>query len=1078
MNHEVPFNAYQYQNLMNSKEEMFMNHTTLINNHIQEEIIMKSSKKRYGITVLRADVNAMVWDAELNGYVSTLNYADPRVLVDEDPRSGYQRQNQSALTDALLHKVVEVNGVRVLPVLCYVNLNLKNMEPESEAMREHVVHNGFFIKGGNRVHKAEYFMASPSQDRTLQGVFLVDLSVPKVFEAIGMDFRAFAKKKDGKWVLDITKGMKRFGLASTNTIPSRAITFGTEIVEHANGEYSIVGGKFTMRVARQAHAIVKTGKFKAFNMETKQFEVFDAAKFPQKFAVGDGLVFCNARVWKTLCKEFDVRSSAFQIRITPFTKGLMVYVPGLEKYFEEDIVAMEGAVKGDYRNIDLMKHTITLRIALFNKQARNCKKFTLLPYQFMHIMSMGAETAKKIVTRHLDRLVDMLHDPELISEYVGLPSQEEILSLEDEEAEEVLNKTLVSTFTHFLFAAPFTLKDLQMKKYARDILMNIADMWTKGMIPVEGHYRWMVQDPYAILEAHRLCPEGEVIVPEHIGLRPNTVFMVSDDSRSIETREVALMRNPAIAKGEAALVKCVAPQNYVRAAAKGGFENLCVMSVHDFATVQQGGADNDGDTTLATTQAEIVEVLKKKSYPAILDKSFRRLEDGNYEWVEGCPWAMDWGEAQAIAFDDVEQDGWTLKFEDTLYGHELIQAIHDMSKAWVVRKLVPNKIGQLTNYATRLADAVRRLGYMVAMGVGNKEDLLAEIERYERWIELLRLCQGWEIDRPKHGGAYEEHLKDELSFIGNPPEFVSVWNEKLGRRVWFNPDWMAARRGREGRFTGSVLSQVRKHVQDYLEANILDVVESMNKEDMSCNILGELSSCIVMDPARFEALKKHIAPIKREYGYAISQAFEYSEKQLENLLAAVDGDDKSPLYVTGKNRIEEERKNKIGAIVEKAQRAIAALEAGFAPEEIGYVAYHMTYAESKSEAHAFPWVAAKRQLLAACMVVSGTKTPNTIEAVAPSHFNVSMSVLRGISGEKVEAALKNGGIIGIRYEEEKLTGNLVAFVYFNGLKVGRLYASAYPFFSGHKAFVADVEEAEFNGKHTVKFAIVGFCVYE
>src|SRR5690606_28089749 len=88
--------------------------------------------------------------------------------------------------------------------------------------------------------------------------------------------------------------------------------------------------------------------------------------------------------------------------------------------------------------------------------------------------------------------------------------------------------------------------------------------------------------------------------------------------------------------GETALATTIITEEYAKAHEKFpmAFTNLAVASVHDFNTFKQGGADNDGDTTFATTEPAIVEAVIKNNdkFPALLDLS---LVDG--EVVEGCP---------------------------------------------------------------------------------------------------------------------------------------------------------------------------------------------------------------------------------------------------------------------------------------------------------------------------------------------------------------------------------------------------------------------------------------------------------
>lgn len=1022
--------------------------------------------KRSQILVSVANINRMTHDR-----VSQLNYSDPG-RTDSD--SGYSLQSQSALSDALAGEVIHVDfksavnpdktiyrrEVKDMTHIFYVDLNIESDEPTNEqiALQEAIVRDGFyyFDKGGVK-RKAVFLMQTPSQARQLQAIFVAEHVIKPIeaLEKLGHNFLAYAKEKDGRMVIDVSKAATRFGLSGTSSIPSRLLKFGKEIIEHKNGDISIVGGPFSIRVVEDPYVVIKEGQYMAFDKINKEFRTFDASEHPITLTAGDGNLYYNERVYNALSEEFGVKVGACQVRITPFSKGLAVYIPNLEKYFDEDIVILKSSCKGNYKYI-IEDHDVVFRIVLFNKPGYLKKKYVNLPYQFVHIMKLSTEDMIKLVEPHLKRVADMLEDPALIGEYLGLESLNNINDLSESDQEDLLNKTLVSTLAQFVYYAPFTYKDAHMKRLVLKTLKDLVKEWSYGSIPVEGNYRFMVHDPYPILEAlasrgtknEKRDSEGRLLVREDRGLKAGTVFMMERDGYHIKRGKVALFRNPAITKGEAALVTCAAPQNYVQATARGAFENVVVMSLHDFNTVRQGGADFDGDTTLPLDNPIIVEAVEKvnKVKPAILDLYFEE-RDGQIVFGEGCPWESNLGMNFDYAFYKEE------------YGDKTKHEIYELMKEFVVRNMKPNKIGFMTNIATKLADAVRAMGYRLKeenLSNSEKKELIMKIKKFESWIDLLRLVQGWEIDRAKHGGAYEDELRMQLDFIENPPAEVSEYSKKTGKRVWFTPDWMAARKGLTGKATGSVLSRIHKYISEWIEENLDKEVERRMADIENNNILAELAAAIHIERPKFELLKDALNEIRKEYASGIMAAI----KRFESSVVQANQMFNNPLdKMEHINKADFQRNMEIHQVIETAQARIAALEASFTPEEIGYVAYWLTYTNSKAR-KGFPWSAAKRQLLLACKKAAGTKGKVTIPKVEPADVKVGFYGANyfGYTTEHVSKVIGKTKVVGFKLEKDPMTGNMAYFVYVAGRKVGLLYNTALAYINGSEQFVANVKD--------------------
>jgi hypothetical protein len=1117
--------------------------------------------KRVSVQVAKASVHNMQWSVDGDDVVSSMNYTDPGST---DANSGYQIIQENQLSELLASAPVEVVFTRTIGeevkestrrlslmrwvhiVDMYVTIPEDEIDAETAELlvkQEKMMRDGYlFANEDGELVRANYLYQSASQSRLLQGVFLSEecpYTPEEVLTMLGHDFRAYAKRVFNEargemvWELDITKMLKRFGLAGTSSIPSRTIDIGQEIVDlsrsvDVNGkakkidEYMIAGGRHTMMVIEDRYAVIKKGQYKVMDPETRQLKLLDAAEINQTMAVGDGLVFCDEEVYAALLAEFGQESDAWQIRITPFTKGLMVFVPDMraivgkdgKPLYDANIVATKSAVKGDYRQI-VKDFKIQLRVALFNKSMAQTKPYTLLPYQMVHGTSITVNDLTGMLAPHLNGLLEDLNDPHRMALRLGLYQVEDLSDdLTAEEVEAAEKKAIFNTHGLFLHHAPFTAHDAMMRRWSIELIGEQLEKWLYGSIPVEGHYRFMVQDPYAILNAGtygKRDSKGRLIVPENVGLRANTIFIKGrgkkDKLTDLTEQHVALGRNPMVGK-EMQLVTVAADKRYEDAVKKGGFRNLLVMSVHDFCTFAMGGADNDGDTGLTITEMALVRSVMKKPGIPVLDLHIEYDANGQISgFGSGCPWSGDTGEVPTLNAPHVAQNDFIIQFTDEQYTDEFKAAVHELSKEFVIKTLEPNKIGYMTNIATKLADAIRKIGYMLMENLdkyGNKISskrsaseiafLKSEIEQYESYIELLRLCQGWEIDRAKHGGAYMEQLAEELRFLKDPnlATFAKWKNQKTGKTKWTNPIWLAELKGKKDGFnTGSVLSRVYDYIKDWKATQLDSKLEEIMKDVDSYNLLADLAQGIAIEPATHKALEDVIRPIKGTYGAAVAAAYDKFKEAKHEIVAMCNGDLSlaEPLI----EEIDVIRAKEVAAAVEAAQASMTALEDGFDIVHIGYVAYYMTYANRRTtkvidettgevverlSGIGFPWTAARRQFVNAANYVQFGRLRNNLIMgdVKAGAFNLGVVVHTEKDAQRLLASMENFGKVIVKYERNLITKNSAYNAYAitgNGSleHCGILYDSALRFLVGSPAYEIQVESATYNGGHSVNMKV-------
>lgn len=1045
-----------------------------------------------------AHCEAVRENGKLVKVVSKFNYDNPASL---DANSGYAVQSQSALADTMSaeglytlqhyveadkHYMVTERTMKLMHNVVYVNLKLEaeegdDLSAEQLEIQAFAMDHGITIMRDGVELTAHFFMQTASQARLVQGIFLITENeaeeIPAAFTNLAHELLIYAKKKTDKeggvfYEIDMSKAPKRPGLAGTSSTPIRTFSVGkaTHVEEHENGEYTVnfEDGK-KIRYIHDRVAYVRQGKFKCFDPATKTLITLDASEYPIQLTVGDGQYYYGPSIYNMITAETNVDVDAVQTRIVPSDKGLGVYIEDLNNYYDADIVVPFSVAKGDHRLMskDALSK-IELRIALFNKKTSNIKTYTKIPYQFLHgIAGMTEQDLYTMVKPHVEKAKSLLSDPEALAEYLGMDG------FDIEEADEAaVDRAMVSTLTQVLAYAPGAIKDMQMQKYIVEHIREMIKDWVHGSIPVRANYKFMVQDPYAILSTQPDA-NGEYVVPENRGIRPGNVVIKDAFDRFVEG-PVGLLRNPMISKREAAY-GIATPNAYYKNSKH--FRNMAIFSCHDFLLFKQGGADCDGDKTLVIFDQIIVSKLAAvKDQPAILDLVVQR-ENGKAGKItgfsSGCPYTL--GKEQ-VEFDAecISVDGYKVRFTLEQYNAPgFVFALHKLSKHYIKKTLKPNQIGALTNYATKLADAVSAMEAMIRDGKGNRVNLEAEIAKYEDMIDLLRLLQGWEIDAAKHGGAFWDVLKDELSFIVNPPARVGKWNKKKERMEWADLDWMRSLKGKEPNWktisSGSMISNFFATMNKWY-AKLEEQVLSLNKDT---NIENELVAAIPMTVERRDEIVAHIKPIYLDYTIAVAKAIQKKNAMDAQASGIYSDEQELAKYM---DRAQRAFNDEIQLITDASAANLHVLEQAYSAEEIGYAAYFLTYNVNKDrKAVSFAWRAAKRQVLAAAAVAFGTRTTRLpkINTEIQGEVKFNFAYTAAFDGNKVALRLNQLKQVDVVFDTDAITGNAMYFVEVAGTRIGHVFAQFTGLFAGTKRATVSLNEIKFNGKGSMLTMVTG-----
>jgi RNA dependent RNA polymerase/Rho termination factor, N-terminal domain len=1050
--------------------------------------------KKTQVVVLKIDSTKAVMK---NGkYYATERFED---ITDYSAGSGYMRTSVSDLIEKAGLETYSVQGLALNVSKRIMIVDLGEYNDETKERIDSIMANGIYIVENGVEKHYVYALRSNSQARQLKAMFILNdgkYTIASFLRKLGHEPVVYAKYKDGVYVLDATKPDKRKGLSGTSTFKLFSFSFGRK-VRYEGNDIIIEGGPFTMRIVEDVHAVIKSGQFKAIDKDNKQIVVLDAAQHPQKVVVGDGQCFVNARVAHIIHQEAGVFGAAFQHRTGAMIKGMFISVPDLDQYYKEDFVVFAGSAKGNIVEYLKAGHNIEVRVARINPAAKTTKKFTMFPYQFTHILNLSAEEMFEIVKPHLDKAKDMLYNPEIMKEYLGMSHMDEVIEdMGEAEAAEYLDAKLTTLLTKALYHSKgVAYADAYIKRSAFKLISLMIRRWITGQIPVQGHYKYLVQDPKAILEAlkaNQRDEDGDIIVPEHVGLRPGQVVAaVWNEELGHEVcyeGKAALLRNPAVTQGEAAAVEAVHDDYYAAALKEGFYSNLAIVSCHDFTLIRQGGADVDGDTSFVVFEPTIVKAVHGMDKPALLDRYFTRDENGEYVFGDGCPWT------------GAEGDEFIVKFTPEEYNDDLIEKIHELEKKWVIRTLQQNKIGYLTNCATILADKKRQLVYAIREGKDlngqpltpqKRDHYLEIIEDYQNKIDWIRYAQGWEIDRAKHGGEYEKHLENELAFVFDKTQLPTlcsyVANKKTGERKWVKPLWFTAFNKCETADEMMMLYQewmsrdnkpavhsvLNKHFITMINwyNNIREEFKAYEKQIDKHNLIGFLAPMNI-DRDTFMAIANELKPIANEYSVTVSNIMNEYRNHLDNLKDLVNRYVILPeQYALEVERLDDARKQMMDQLIAETKHKIAQLEIveQYDPAVVGYVSYIMTYSvvkRSNARTLSFPWVITEEYVMAALRKATEIQQAGVQASheVIEESFVIQAYVPDHLTKEEVAkqiALTKHYGVYAIRRQAP--TGEFKYYLYVVSSQTGKFEAMG--------VFFDSIVEKYFLGADKIKISL-------
>ena len=817
---------------------------------------------------------------------STVVLEDNRVIVE----AGYERRSASAMARAVSNGVIEV-----LIAERYVTMNdardvvYATCDEASSQVYQSVLRGDLelWVKEplANEPVRYEPFVRSASNKRTRRGTFIRMVGKPNEnrlakLEELGFFHSAQAGK--GGFV-DVTKD--RSGQSASNSLRSLSIKTGSTIVEREVG-YDIVGGEFTVRILPDVESIIKQGKAMILDQVGKGITEVDLADHPITKEVTDGMAIHGPRVKASVDAVYGKKTSGVQFRFAPFGKGYSVALPDFDTYFPDvDMVLFESTIKGDMKALFAENPNFEPELLLMKASYFKGVKQITLPYQAIHATRMTGRELIEMSQPALDRYTQVAKDAKSI-----LP---------------LLNKgndplDMSTVLDLFLASSSLANQDIYVRDRATKQSMQHL-LRLNGGAPVIGEYKFMLPDVYAVVDA---IVDGTFMIAEDAGFAYEEGFTLNPDG-TVPAKGDQFTSNRMPSIGFEAVVITIGdvdPRYTNKEAIKAGyFSNQTFFDAHSLNVEKQGGADHDGDTSaILKNELFTKAVLKANSlYSPIIDYSI----DADGVMSAGCPFEDEtiMASAKKVQAEGITQNGYKIKAD--VWTQEAKFAALELMDDYDARTLEGNKIGLLTNYATMIHDAMRTVWAEAAIAhkAGDAEKvakLKGQLDTMMTWVSYLRLTQGYEIDRAKKGGAYEEALKEQLAFITDPGEELAprLGSYEVVEGVktfeWKKREWMNKESTKKEESISS-MGILHNHIIDTVAKTSSTLETALRIERTSNKSLNAMASKIAVDETVAATVGNKLHKLHLAYNAKIRASIKVREHALatKNELMELEADE-------------------------------------------------------------------------------------------------------------------------------------------------------------------------------------------
>lgn len=651
-------------------------------------------------------------------------------------------------------KIVDVNKVKT------INNEIPKGVEVPEAFKEYQV-----------------YSKSMSQARTSGGFAFDGLdSMVKYLEGTGQDYFTYGKEKDGFYYVDVAKASKRTMLpASSGLQPKKGFlaSFRKDIVAtsektttEAGLDYERItitnneGKSLVLAIVDDFYATITNERFLLNVLDSDNaitgVEEFSHWNNPEASSIlernlTDGGGYVSSKVVKELRRQNVInRFDSFQLRISNTIKGAVIEFGKMCDLFGADIVLTDGMVKGSNVHIDLEANGFQLFVI---GQRKDSPDGIWVASQATQQMGLNAADLKEAITNTVLS----------VKEAVDSNSPKKLLSLLEASLHEEENEE--SIVEYIRLAQEFT--DVLDEQYVKDQTIQAAVTKLNNLLggklyAKDSRVRYMFTDPIAIYNAAKA---GRYTVErEDAVIQPGQIVTPSQDDKDffMKTGKAISVRFPVTVSHEIPVLEAVEEEVYAPVIEKGLWQACTFFSAFDWAAPQQAGADFDGDTSIIIFDSVFVNArirMNESLYGGLpvlpfLDAYVKYNEEGDaVEFDEGAPTytpeveSIDLGsDNKSRKVEGFEVDGYTIKVPvdiDDAGRQAFFRAKAKLLQELALNSIETSLIGLIANRAMTTTDLLTR----PVLTDSEKEDV-------EKTMLILTTAGRWEIDRPKHGGAY------------------------------------------------------------------------------------------------------------------------------------------------------------------------------------------------------------------------------------------------------------------------------------------------------------------------------------
>lgn len=738
---------------------------------------------------------------------------------------------------------------------------------------------------GEETFSYKTYAKSMSQARSNGAVGFKTLEdVITYFLGTGQDERAYGKKyytEDAEGnevetkfnVMDVAKSYKRFMLAGSNGLKADKgllSTFGHKpnVKHFAPGEMNVIGEikpeyivvtntngeKITIALVDDFTAQIANGEDFMLNVldannafvGVEKFKQWDNAKAIKALLarnLTDGQGWHNARITEALRTAGVINSfDAFQLRISNAVKGASFEFNPLCELFNADIILTDGMVKSEDILADIQENGFQLFVV---GQRKDGNDGIWVASQATQQMGLTVEELKQGVKNSVDFVQNSIED-KMTTDILTM------LNAAEEEAE-----TEFAAVDYVRLAQEFG--DVLDEQYIKDEIVGLGvkklnKLLDSKLFTTQARTRYMFTDVFAIYNAAKAGRYNVVQEDAVLGAYEVVAPSKKDGEFYLEEGKAISVRFPVTVTHEIPVVNAIQSAEYAEFVKQGLWQGVTFFDAFSWVVAQQAGADHDGDTSIIIFDEVMVNARIRKEEElygnqAVLPfvDAYVKYEDGvAVAFKTGCPTYVTEaakGKDVPAEFEDVkgfDVRGNNIYFipEDAAARRpEFLEVMAELSQQITVDTIEASLIGVIANRAMILTDLLSRAVLTAEQRVAIEADLLA-------------LCTAgrWEIDRPKHGGAYmamplvkklfanfegrffedaEMELTNEAKYALLAEEkgiYAHIFGEVVreGKLVGFEvkkPQWLASQKDEYGVvYTDSAYEMVFNHAEEAIVA--------------------------------------------------------------------------------------------------------------------------------------------------------------------------------------------------------------------------------------------------------------------